>query len=196
MAMTLMTACTRRCCCSAGAAGCLVYNGIMSRHPIGRAPHHSHEAGDAWSGHALRTLPPLPSKHKSCSPRNLKATCSSEPGPRACYPASCLQRVSAYLYLDHHSPVPSAQVPVLAITDIPSFGAHPPLAPGHLPSQRCPRPAPSCLCHSPIRSSNANLTLFVSLVLDQRSHRQAICFLGYHDDRLPSVWPSYPLKVS
>jgi hypothetical protein len=41
----------------------------------------------------------------------------------------------------------------------------------------------------------ANLTLFVSLVLDQRWHRQTICLLEYHDDLPPLVWPSYLLSA-
>lgn len=37
----------------------------------------------------------------------------------------------------------------------------------------------------------ANLTLLVSLVLDQRCRRQARCLLEYHDDLPPLLWPSY-----
>jgi hypothetical protein len=47
----------------------------------------------------------------------------------------------------------------------------------------------------PFAPQPANLTLSVSLVLDQRWHRQAICLLQYHDDLLSLRWPSYSLSV-
>jgi hypothetical protein len=80
-------------------------------------------------------------------------------------------------------------------TRLPQLWRLPPLVLGRLTSLHPRRPPHSCCCNAPIRSPAANLTLFVSLVLDQRSHRQAICLPRYHDDLPPSLWPSYPLNA-
>ena len=47
----------------------------------------------------------------------------------------------------------------------------------------------------PFAGQPANLTLFVSLVLDQHWLRQAICLLEHHDDLPPFLWPSYLLRA-
>jgi hypothetical protein len=47
----------------------------------------------------------------------------------------------------------------------------------------------------PFARWQANMTLLVFLVLDQRWHRRAICLPEYHDDLPPLLWPSYLLRA-
>lgn len=86
-----------------------------------------------------RPLSKPPSPHPAVAVTLKPATCSSKPGPRAYYPASCLQRLAASLYLALAHGLTYSHVPLLAAA---SAGANPPLAPGHSPSRRCPRPPP------------------------------------------------------
>jgi hypothetical protein len=47
----------------------------------------------------------------------------------------------------------------------------------------------------PFARSQANMTLLVFLVLDQRWHQRAICLPEYHDDLPPLLWLSYFLRA-
>jgi hypothetical protein len=131
---------------------------IMSRHPIGPTPHHSHEAGDASTCHALPTLPR--SHHSSCGPPvPSKPPVRQSRALKPVTPLLVCSRVPAYLYLDHHPHFNSLQStatwppqiwrPTPASTRPPNLTASPststmvPLPCSHSPI--CCQPDPLCI---------------------------------------------------